>query len=762
MRPYFAIIKDSFREAIVSRVLWIVMGMILLFLLVIAPLGYGSRLAGEFVWGDIKEWPQLAIKLREAGNSGAPSPARRVWELLDQKTRDRLAKFGQTAGREDRDYFQGQEALRESLNKLVKSRDLYTAEDWKGVSVGREAQELLAKPAAERTDEQADRLNRLLIESIDRQHFRSRGASTSITYLWWESYTIPIFTKVQVDRLAKEVVMTTAMGWIVGVFGMIAAILVTSTIIPQMFEPGSINLLLSKPVSRSALFVSKFLGACAFILLNVSLLLGGLWLIAGTRFGIWNYGILWCIPLFLFMFLIYYAVSAFTGLIWKSAVISVVLTVIFWIGCWGLDMTSLIVNGAAIEPRKITRMELADDALLAVNEAGQLLAWDESAREWRTLFEPQGGGGIPTLDGPFYHPATNQVLIGQGFSNPFGIVGRRITLRLAKPDDGWTLREGPSLPSGTAVLVIDHEGGVLAVASDNVFKLQGQPAVAGKPVELFGMRVPFTSRSAEFRPLLAARDRHFPEPLAAAADPQGPKLVLTSGNQVYLFERDADGKYTEKATVKLEGAESEGAAVAIAGNLVVVAREDGKVWLLDSSDLKVKDELTLESTSVQPRFVAASPDGKQIGVLFQSGTLWLIDAATGAARRAPVSGQGEIAGFSFSDDRLLIGDASNRVVAYDAATFARQREYRPAMTTAEWAYYYGIKPLHTVSPKPRHLDNTVQFALTGKRTTDLGLFQGNLTQKRDDLHPWRPVASGLIFVGLMLVLSCVYLEWHEF
>ncbi|HEX5104248.1 MAG TPA: hypothetical protein VFV87_10580, partial [Pirellulaceae bacterium] len=178
--------------------------------------------------------------------------------------------------------------------------------------------------------------------------------------------------------------------------------------------------------------------------------------------------------------------------------------------------------------------------------------------------------------------------------------------------------------------------------------------------------------------------------------------------------------------------------------------------------LKVKDELTLESTSVQPRYVAASQGGKQIGVLFQSGTLWLIDSETGTARRAPISRQGDIAGFAFSGERLLIGDVSNRVVAYDARSFTRQQEYRPAMSTAELAYYYGIKPLHLVSPKPRHLDNTVKYALTGKRTTDLGLFQGNLAQKRDDLHPWRPVASGLAFVGLMLLVSCVYLEWHEF
>ena len=762
MRPYFAIIKDSFREAIVSRVLWIVLGMIVLFLVAIAPFGYGIRLAGEFVWGDLREWPELVTKLRAAGAAGEPSPARRVWELLDEDARTRLAKFGKTAAREDRDYFQGQETLRNALNKLVKSRDLYTAADWRDISLPAEAKELLAIPAAKRTDDQANRLNRLLIESIDRKHFKSRGASTSITYLWYESYTIPFFNKDQVDRIAKEFVLTQVMSWIVGVFGMIAAILVTSTIIPQMFEPGSINLLLSKPISRSALFVSKFLGACAFILLNVSLLIGGLWLIAGTRFGIWNYGILWCIPLFLFMFLIYYAVSAFTGLIWKSAVISVVLTVIFWIACFSLDISALWINGGTIEPRKLSRMALASDALIAGNEQGHVLAWDDAARQWRTLFDPGEGGGIPTMDGPFYHEPTKQMLLGQGFTNPLGIIGRRITLRLGKAADGWTLHEGPALPGGTAVLVVDHEGGILAIAADNIFRLQGQPSVAGKPVEIFGMRVPFTSRSAEFRPLLADREHLYPEPLAAAADPQRPRLVLASGNHVYLFERRADGQFAEMAVAHLTGQESDGAAIAIAGKFVVVGREDGKVWLLDSADLKNQHELELESSSVQPRVVTASRDGKQIGILFQSGTLWLVDSATGAARRAPISRQGDIAGFAFSGRQLLIGDVSNRVVAYNVQTFAQDEVYRPAMNGWEISYYYVIRPLHMVSPKPRHLDNTVKYALTGKRTTDLGLLQGNLTQKRDDLRPWRPVVSGLAFVGMMLLISCVYLEWHEF
>ena len=92
----------------------------------------------------------------------------------------------------------------------------------------------------------------------------------------------------------------------------------------------------------------------------------------------------------------------------------------------------------------------------------------------------------------------------------------------------------------------------------------------------------------------------------------------------------------------------------------------------------------------------------------------------------------------------------------------RGRVYRSPPTRFELAYYYIVDPLHTVFPKPRLLNNTVRYMLTGKRTTDGGLFQGDLSQQREDLHPWQPVRSGLAFVGLMLLVACIYIERHEF
>ena len=56
MTKYFAVVKDSFREALASRVLWLVLVLISLLLLILAPLGYGEVLTWRMGEGDVRGW----------------------------------------------------------------------------------------------------------------------------------------------------------------------------------------------------------------------------------------------------------------------------------------------------------------------------------------------------------------------------------------------------------------------------------------------------------------------------------------------------------------------------------------------------------------------------------------------------------------------------------------------------------------------------------------------------------------------------------
>lgn len=766
MRPYLAIIKDSFREALASRVLWVFTGVIALVLLALAPLGYQLNLTGPFAWGDILDGPQFALLLRKEGEGDKPSPGKHIWSLVDDNTRkavDGLAKTQADEQRRERQGnqdFRGLEAVRKNLNKLIARRDFYEAEAWSEIPMPKEAKDFLARGADNLSKVEVQRMNRLLIEAAFPTHFAWRSSdSISITYFWLASDPLP-FTKKQVEYFIKEWVLTSAMDWIVGVFGLIAAILITSTVIPQMFEPGSITLLLSKPVSRSLLYTAKFLGACAFVFLNVTFLIVGLWLIVGWRFEIWNHGMLACIPVFLFMFLVYYAVSALTGLVWKSAIISVVVTVLFWIVCFALDFSHGLLDGVIIEQQRISRIVEAEGTLLTVNEGGRLQVWDEEAKEWRSANDQRGGPGIPTLDGPYFHDASKQLVAGLGFRNPFGGTAQRVSLRVSDAAGGWRLREGPPVPTGTAKLLIANDGSLLAIAADNIFRFRGNLAAKGSAIRVFGMRLPLLG-GGEFQPCLTGERPSFSDPVTVAFDPVQSRLVICGANDLYVFSQQEDGSFSEVARKSLGTKDKQGSAVAIADDFVLLAREEGKLTLFSASDLSLKDELMPEANS-QPRFVSAAPDGSQFGVVFQNHYLWFIDAKTGAASRAPISAQGEISGFAWTGGRLFVADYANRVVAYDSKSLTRERVYRPALSRWELAYYYGVKPLYTIFPKPRRLHKTVQYLITGKRTTDLGFFQGDLTQLREDLHPWQPVRSGLMFVGVLLVVACVYMERHEF
>ena len=96
------------------------------------------------------------------------------------------------------------------------------------------------------------------------------------------------------------------------------ALIITANVIPQTFDPGSLSLLLSKPVSRWKLYIAQFLGGCAFVTLTTGFFFVGIWLFLGMRMGFWNARLLFYIPSFIGIFAIYYSASAIAGLLWRS------------------------------------------------------------------------------------------------------------------------------------------------------------------------------------------------------------------------------------------------------------------------------------------------------------------------------------------------------------------------------------------------------------------------------------------------------------
>ncbi len=112
--------------------------------------------------------------------------------------------------------------------------------------------------------------------------------------------------------------------------GIIAGVVITSFFIPSMLRKGSVDLLLAKPIHRWALLAYKYLGGLAFNFLITAYSIGGIWLVVGIRSGLWANAALLLIFSLTFFFAILYAISTFVGVVTRNALVSIIVTVVAW------------------------------------------------------------------------------------------------------------------------------------------------------------------------------------------------------------------------------------------------------------------------------------------------------------------------------------------------------------------------------------------------------------------------------------------------
>jgi hypothetical protein len=145
--------------------------------------------------------------------------------------------------------------------------------------------------------------------------------------------------------------------------------------------------------------------------------------------------------------------------------------------------------------------------------------------------------------------------------------------------------------------------------------------------------------------------------------------------------------------------------------------------------------------------------------------LWLFDAAEKRPTELPVRGKRDISAASFTkDNRLLLSDRFTRVTEYQLDPFEITRSIDPPANTLELAYRYAVKPIYTVFPKPGELDNLVAYLLTEENSMQMD-GRTRTTDLRADqvvLDIWQPAWSSLIFVAVILSLTCVSIARRDF
>ena len=332
MRPYLAIIKDSFRAAMASRVLYVLLLLITLLLVVLAPLHLNESLDWRLA-SDVNVHKPGALVRKIVQDKESSPVVIRVWSMLPASLQKEMTSMVEQAGSEQANNNAAQqqqagiknliiqERLIEQLNEIISDPDFYHPEDWQDQALRIEAKELVDSGVGSLTEIRSKRLNRLLLAQTFRGLIDTGNSSAlTIKYAIWD-FPVPItMTHQQFAQMLTSSTPWMSLPWyfekLVLSVGLLIAIIVTANMIPDMFEPGSLNLLLSKPISRWGLFTSKFFGGCVFIGLCACYLFLGLWLWMGLAMGVWDRAMLLSIPLYVLVFAIYFSVSAVVGLIW--------------------------------------------------------------------------------------------------------------------------------------------------------------------------------------------------------------------------------------------------------------------------------------------------------------------------------------------------------------------------------------------------------------------------------------------------------------
>jgi ABC-type Na+ efflux pump permease subunit len=322
MKPYIAVLYDSLIESVQSRVLWILLACWTLILMALFPLSISEGESYQVRMADISA-PKAVLDQLAAASAGKGTRAQRaVYAKIDGDFQNTL----QDRQRNGRKIPVGR--LVSSLNETLAKDDLYHAEAWPNATRRSELKELIDKPS--KSPQEIQKLNRRLLDLAFPGSIKSSaGQATWITYAGMKFAEPLPFTARQMRPFIEANLFPFIM-WIgLGLIAMMVAIVITSSMIPDMFQTGSLHLLLSKPLSRSLLYLSKYLGGCIFVAINIAFLVTGLYFYAGIQLDIWNRGILWCIPLFIFAFMVFYSVSALVGLVWTNPIICVVVTALF-------------------------------------------------------------------------------------------------------------------------------------------------------------------------------------------------------------------------------------------------------------------------------------------------------------------------------------------------------------------------------------------------------------------------------------------------
>ncbi len=332
---FWAILKDSVREAVDFKVLYVMVGLSVLLGLVAASLSFTpAAKGGREVIHDYAILPlnSDAASLTPASlDQLSPRPVRFTVdsvEPLDEEPDAPASKFRVklTATFATNTAARKAEAAPQELLDFVRDRFGHFP----------------AGTMMEATELRLTSWEGLNLPLLDRNfggrraHLKLVAVPTPTTIRFWPHQATLFFGAVPPFpfSLPLFVWLQALEGGLIGQFGSVIAVLVsiiiTAFFIPNMLRKGTVDLLLVKPIHRPVLLAYKFVGGLTFMFVNTLVAVSAVWLALALRSGVWAPTFLLAILELTFAFAVLYSVSALFGVLTRSPIACILLTITVW------------------------------------------------------------------------------------------------------------------------------------------------------------------------------------------------------------------------------------------------------------------------------------------------------------------------------------------------------------------------------------------------------------------------------------------------
>jgi ABC-type transport system involved in multi-copper enzyme maturation permease subunit len=181
--------------------------------------------------------------------------------------------------------------------------------------------------------------------------------------------------------------------------GMLLAIFASAGLTSAVFEPGRIELLLSKPVSRYQILLGRYVGNVLVVACNLFYLVLAIWIIFGIKTDVWSTGFLFAALSTLFVFSVLLTVAILIGVLWESTAVAIIAT-------FGIMVISLIVSFKT-QWERLLSSEWSRDVvrglyyvlprLVDIGRINHSLITGQPVTDWPSVWSTAAFGGVMML-----------------------------------------------------------------------------------------------------------------------------------------------------------------------------------------------------------------------------------------------------------------------------------------------------------------------------------------------------------------------------